>query len=126
MKRSAEEEKNWTEKSNDKEGVITILERVLSQCVKGDKKKKQSRPKIRYLCIRINNWRLEIGTSSYTGVSLREKGAPSMLNSLFFGKLPDVLQSSTGQKYLILTINPIVDLYEECKNTLSANLCKKM
>lgn len=30
-----------------------------------------------------------------------------------------MLQSSYGQKYIILTLNPIVELYEDSKNILS-------
>jgi len=30
------------------------------------------------------------------------------------------------QKHLVLTLNPIVDLYEDCKNTLSTTFCKHM
>jgi len=48
----------------------------------------------------------------------------SFYNNVLFSKLPDVLQSSYGQKYLILTLNPIVDLYEDCKNTLNVTLCR--
>lgn len=40
-------------------------------------------------------------------------------NNILFSKLPDVLQSSYGQKYIILTLNPIVELYEDSKNILS-------
>jgi hypothetical protein len=47
-----------------------------------------------------------------------------MLNNILFSKLPDILQSSISQKYLILTLNPIVDLYEDCKNTLSTTICR--
>lgn len=47
-----------------------------------------------------------------------------MLNNIIYSKLPDVLQSSISQKYLILTLNPIVDLYEDCRNTLSTTFCK--
>lgn len=47
-----------------------------------------------------------------------------MLNNILYSKLPDILQSVITQKYLILTINPIVDLYEDCKNTLSTTFCR--
>jgi hypothetical protein len=50
--------------------------------------------------------------------------ATSMLNNILYSKLPDVLQSNASQNYLILTLNPIVSLYEECKNTLSATFCR--
>jgi hypothetical protein len=47
-----------------------------------------------------------------------------MLNNIFYTKLLDILQSLISQKHLLLVINPIVDLYEDCKNTLSATLYK--
>lgn len=47
-----------------------------------------------------------------------------MFNNLLFSKLPNILQSTLSQKYLVLTLNPIVDLYEDCKNTLSTTFCK--
>lgn len=47
-----------------------------------------------------------------------------MLNNIIFSKLPNQLQSSVAEKYLILTLNPIVDLYDECRNTLSTTICK--
>lgn len=49
-----------------------------------------------------------------------------MLNNIFYSKLPDILQSTISQKHLILVVNPIVDLYEDCKNTLSITLCKSV
>lgn len=50
--------------------------------------------------------------------------AANMLNNIIYSKLPDILQSAISQKYLILTLNPIVDLYEDCRNTLSTTFCK--
>jgi hypothetical protein len=50
--------------------------------------------------------------------------ATNMLNNIIYSKLPDILQSAISQKYLILTLNPIVDLYEDCRNTLSTTFCK--
>ena len=50
--------------------------------------------------------------------------ATNMLNNIIYSKLPDTLQSAISQKYLILTLNPIVDLYEDCRNTLSTTFCK--
>lgn len=47
-----------------------------------------------------------------------------MLNNILYSKLPDILQSAITQKYLVLTVNPIVDLYEDCKNTLSTTFCR--
>ena len=49
-----------------------------------------------------------------------------MLNNILYSKLPNVLQSNLSQKHLVLTLNPIVDLYEDCKNTLSTTFCKTM
>ena len=47
-----------------------------------------------------------------------------MLNNILYSKLPNILQSNLSQKHLVLTLNPIVDLYEDCKNTLSTTFCK--
>lgn len=47
-----------------------------------------------------------------------------MLNNVLYSKLPNTLQSSLAQKYIVLTLNPIVDLYEDCKNTLSSTFCR--
>lgn len=68
---------------------------------------------------------MEVGTSSFTGLSFRDKMTPaSMLNNIIYSKLPDILQSTISQKYMILTLNPIVDLYEDCRNTLSTTFCR--
>lgn len=47
-----------------------------------------------------------------------------MLNNILYSKLPDIMQSVITQKYLVLTVNPIVDLYEDCRNTLSTTFCR--
>jgi hypothetical protein len=88
-------------------------------------RKGQSKPKIRYFNIRIGDFYLEMGSSSFTALTFRDKMTSSnMLSNVLYSKLPDILQSSISNKYLILTLNPIVDLYEECRNTLSTTLCK--
>jgi hypothetical protein len=80
---------------------------------------------VRYFSFRTNDFSLEIGTSSFTGLSFRDKmTSTNMLNNILYSKLPDILQSAISQKYLILTLNPIVDLYEDCRNTLSTTLCR--
>lgn len=45
---------------------------------------------------------------------------------MLYSKLPNVLQSAHGQKYLVLTLNPIVDLYDDCKNILSVTTCRSL
>lgn len=47
-----------------------------------------------------------------------------MINNILYSKLPNILQSSLAQKYIVLCLNPIVDLYEDCKNTLSTTFCR--
>lgn len=44
------------------------------------------------------------------------------VNTVVYSKLPNVLQSSLTNYHIITTLNPIVNLYEECRNTLSITL----
>jgi hypothetical protein len=44
------------------------------------------------------------------------------LNNIVFSKLNNVLQSTVCNYQIITTLNPIVSLYEECKNTLSVTI----
>jgi len=44
------------------------------------------------------------------------------LNTIVFSKLPNILQSSNTNYHIITLINPIVNEYEECKNTLSITM----
>lgn len=88
-------------------------------------RKGQSKPKVRYFRVRINEFSLEVATSSHTNLNLRDKIThTSMLNYILFSKLPDILQSSISHKHLLLVLNPIVDLYEDCRTTLATTLCK--
>ncbi len=87
----------------------------------------QSKPKIRYFNIQIDDFALELCTSSFTNFAYRDKMTQSdMLGNIVYSKLPDVLQSSISHKYIILTVNPIVDLFDDCKNTLGLTLCKNV
>lgn len=131
IKRSQEEEKNSEERGETRERAREVIDRVIGLGSKGEKgkerggKKGQAKPKVRYFRVRAGEFSLEVGTSSYTGLAFREKmTATSMLNNILYSKLPDVLQSALSQKYLVLTLNPIVDLYEDCRNTLSTTLCR--
>jgi len=102
------------EKKNDKY-IVSSPRRALSK------------PKVRYFSISVDDFSLEVGTSSFTNLVFRDKASSSnMLNNIFYTKLPDILQSIISQKHLILVINPIVDLYEDCKNTLSTTICKNI
>ena len=93
----------------------------------GGSRKVVSKPKVRYFRVSIGNFSLEIGSSSHTSYTFREKvSVTGMLNNILYSKLPNVLQSNLSQKHLVLTLNPIVDLYEDCKNTLSTTFCKTM
>lgn len=122
-------------KGIDKESIIETIDRVIALGQKNDKKSEKhivfspkkmvAKPKVRYFSIRINDFNLEVGTSSFTGLVFRDKFSYiSMLNNILYSKLPDILQSSISQKHLILVINPIVGLYDDCKNTLSTTFCK--
>lgn len=72
----------------------------------------QSKPKVRYFRISMGDFSLEIGTSSHTSFSFRDKTTTAaMFNKILYSKLPNILQSSMTQKHLVLTLNPIVDLY---------------
>lgn len=127
MKRSIEEEKNAYMEANDKESIFELIEQVIGLGIKNDKKgqvkKGHSKPKVRYFCVKIGELSIEIVTSSHTSINFRDRNTQvEMLNHIVYSKLPNILQSSTSQKHLILTLNPIVDLYEECRNTLSASL----
>jgi len=44
------------------------------------------------------------------------------INTVVYSKLPNILQSSLTNYHIITTLNPIVSLYEDCKNTLSITL----
>ena len=119
---------------DSKQSVVEVIDKVISLGYKSDKskdksltgsRKVQSKPKVRYFRITIGDFSLEVGTSSHTSFSFRDKTTPSaMINKILYSKLPNILQSSMTQKHLVLTLNPIVDLYEDCKNTLSATFCK--
>ena len=116
--------------------MIEIIDKVISLGYKSDKQKDkvmvsprkgQSKPKVRYFKLKIGDFCLEIGTSSFTSLSFREKvSVTSMINNILYSKLPNILQSSLAQKYVVLCLNPIVDLYEDCKNTLSTTFCRAM
>jgi beta-xylosidase len=119
-------------KANDPEGILQLIDKVISLGCKSEKQKSlagsrkvQSKPKVRYFKIKIDDFSFEVATSSFTNISFREKNTvTTMLNNMLYSKLPNILQSTISQKYLVLTLNPIVDLYEECKNTLSTTFCK--
>lgn len=56
---------------------------------------------------------IEIATSSFTNIFLKEKDdASTFYNNVLYSKMPNILQSTYGEKYLVFTLNPIVDLYE--------------
>ena len=48
------------------------------------------------------------------------------LNNIAYSKLPNSLQPTDIWRQFILVLNPIVSLYEDCKNTLSIVNCKKI
>ena len=96
--------------SSKKSGQILVTKRV-------------DKARLTYFSFKIKSFSFEIATSSFTGIPMREKDIlPTFYSKVLFSKLPDILQTSYGQKYLILTLNPIVELYEDCKNILNATL----
>ena len=105
-----------------------MINNQLSKSVKkSEKNKKSDKPRVCYFNIRINEFCLEIATSSFTNIPVREKDSLSTFyNNILFSKLPDVLQNTASQKYLILPVNPIVELYEDCKNVLAATLYRTL
>lgn len=99
---------------------MQVIDKVIALGYKNEKpkdklaspRKTQSKPKVRYFKLKAGDFALEIGTSSFTSLGFREKtSVTSMLNNILYSKLPNILQSSLAQKYIVLTLNPIVDLY---------------
>jgi hypothetical protein len=82
-----------------------------------------SKPKIRYFNITIGSFTLEIFTTSYLNPFIKQgETLVDYLSTVVFSKLPNVLQASQTNCQIIATINPIVNLYDECRNTLSITL----
>lgn len=93
---------------------------------KPDAKKKPPKPKARYLKITQGELYLEIITTSFTNIYLRENlSSTEALNNIAYSRLPNALQPTNCFRQFIFTLNPIVSLYEDCKNTLSIINCKK-
>ena len=89
-------------------------------------KKQPSKPKIRQFCVRINDYILEIVTSSHTVLPIKDHSCLSdALNQMIYCKSGDLLQLSASNKQVVLTLNPIVQNYEECKNALALLHCKE-
>jgi hypothetical protein len=134
LKRSQDESKNSSEQGHDKKAVVDIINKVIALGYKNEKgrvntasspRKVQPKPKVRYFSFQVDQFRLEVGSSSFTGISFRQSNTPrELLNHILYSRLPDVLQSSRARQHLVLTINPIVDLYDHCRNTLSATFCR--
>lgn len=91
------------------------------------KKKGQSKPKARIFKISFGEeLSLEIITSSFTNVVIRDNMTlTETLNNICYARLPNSLQETDCFREIILTVNPIVSLYEDCKNTLAISNCKK-
>lgn len=47
------------------------------------------------------------------------------LNNICYARIPNGLQQTDCHRQIILTVNPIVSLYDDCKNTLAIANCKK-
>lgn len=91
------------------------------------KKKSQSKPKARIFKINIGeDLSLEIITSSFTNIPIRDNMTlTETLNNVCYARIPNGLQQTDCHRQIILTVNPIVSLYEDCKNTLTISNCKK-
>lgn len=134
LKRSQDESKNGSEQGSDKKAVVDIVNKVVALGYRQEKgrtltasspRKAQPKPKVRYFSFQADQFRLELASSSFTGLSFRQSTTPrEMLNHILYSRLPHILQSSRAHQHLVLTINPIVDLYEHCRNTLSATFCR--
>lgn len=116
----------------NREEIEEIFEKVISMATKSPKKheakkKGQSKPKARIFKISLGeDLSLEIITSSFTNVAIRDNMTLSeTLNHICYARLPNSLQQMDCHRQIILTVNPIVSLYEDCKNTLSLSNCKK-
>lgn len=123
LKRSQEEARNSSEHATDKNAVAEVINKVVALGYRNEKgkermlpasspKKNQAKPKVRYFSLQADQFRLELASSSFTGISFRPSVPPTaLLNHILYSRLPDVLQSSRARQHLVLTLNPIVDLY---------------
>lgn len=90
------------------------------------KVKAPPKPKARYFKLTQGELYIEIITTSFTNFPLRETLSPSQaFNSIAYSRLPNALQPTDCRRQVILVLNPIVSLYDECKNALSITNCKK-
>jgi hypothetical protein len=138
LKRSQDEAKNSSDRGSDKKSIVEVMNKVIALGYKTEKgkerergntssspRKAQARPKVRYFSFQADGFRFELASSSFTNLSFRNSTTPAgMLNHILYSRLPDILQSALAHQHLILTLNPIVDLYEDCRNTLSATFCR--
>lgn len=90
------------------------------------KKKTVSKPKARYFRFTQGEDFIEIITTSFTNIAFREGLTFSeAFNNIGYSRLPNALQPVECQRQVILTLNPIVSLYDDCRNMLSLLTCKK-
>jgi hypothetical protein len=91
------------------------------------KKKTQPKPKVRYFKMEQGDDYLEIITTSFTNIILKSTLTMNeALNYIIYSKLPNSLQPTDCHREIILTLNPVVSMYEECKNTLAITNCRKL
>ena len=118
-------------RGKNKEEIEAVIERVILMTQKSPKKhdgrkKSPSKPKARIFKIIIGELSLEVITSSFTSVTIRDSTTVTdALNHLCYARLPNALQQVDCYRQIILTVNPIVSLYEDCRNTLALSNCKK-
>ena len=95
-------------------GLMKMVSRV-KQLGKseGFKKGGSKKGRVCYFGVRMDDFGLEVATSSLTQVPSREKELlQTLYNNVIYSRLKSVLPPSHSQKYMILTVNPIVELYE--------------
>lgn len=131
IKASPDPQKKLELTAHTKYEVEQALDKIIQMAQKSPKKaevkkKAQPKPKVRYLKLVQGELYLEIITTSFTNFSLRDSQTVTQaLNNIAYSRLPNSLQPIDIWRQFILVLNPIVSLYEECKNTLSIINCKK-
>ena len=118
--RKAYDEPCQTEEAYSLEEITSLLKKLTnssgSELRRNERSfngRKAEKPRVAYFSLSIGQFMIEIATSSFTNIFLKEKDdASTFYNNVLYSKLPNILQSTYGEKYLVFTLNPIVDLYE--------------
>ena len=132
LENSAENDKNIEFIGRTREEIEDVINQIEELGAKGKKivdpiltkKKGQPKPRVRYFSLVIDDEILEIMTTSHTNTPIKEGCTlAEALNQICFSKLPHVLQSADCHRQIILTLNPIVNNYEDCKVALGIAKC---